>query len=1563
MNQVQINNHKGKIVFFAVIFLISFIPLTTAAISRPTKPSFGKKSIPGTVLIKYKSSVSESTRMATASPKLDGILKNKPHKRNSIFNRRDLKSVRAVGQPAFNDESRLDLWQKIDFDDKVADPEAFCAEVKKKAPDEILYCQPDHLMTAYSLPNDTYIDPDQNGNWSTGAWEQNYEDMWGLKNIHAIEAWNDPRCNNNCMGEGVLVAVVDTGLDYNHPDIWKNVWVNPNIISDVNGDGVIDLDDVDVNHNHQIDPEEIQNDMIGWNFAYGGADPMDDGGHGTHVAGTIAATANNGIGIAGVAPKAKILPLKGLGKDGGDSSTLAQAIMYAADMGARVINNSWGCSYPCPSNPVVEEAVRYAHQKDVVLVFAAGNSGYNVAYYSPQNMSEVITVASVDHLDKSSDFSNWGDKIDISAPGGESGPGCSEFAQQNILSLLAAGTDMYADCSEFSPIDWTGKMVVNSSYYLSRGTSMAAPHVSGLVALFNSWQPGIHNDMVKLKMRYFSDDLGALGKDLLFGYGRINVSKSLFHKIDGLKISIDSPMENSFVKGLIEIRGNAWIDSTTETFDHYRLHYSTQGTGGYITSYNTNSVQDNILGNWNTANYPDGKYELLLEMITSGLYVYDAINVIVDNQNDPPTITTPNFILLGLDRLNEVRIEATDPDDPTTPAGQLTFSANIPQELTNAGAQFNIENQIFSWTPSEALKGPHQVIFTVRDTSNMTTKTITFDAQPPSSDSYQYPLEVYDEGKFTGSKTELNANWNFYYPVWPIVIEDITEYRYRILKDSVNGIPIRDWTSTGKPISGGMPTSTTATGLSLENGSTYYFEVIGKNSEYPWWSPPSFSDGITVNTDLPPAPIVDDGGDVTEYPFLGAALKTHPSTFQSQYQILKNSTAGPVILDWTDANGCNGCFITTDHLDLENYETYFFAVKVRNAAGWSTVGYSNGVMELNFTFPKAPIVSDEGDTTDKLDQLYASWTYDARVIESQYRILKDSISGTVIQDWTTTGRGDMFVTAVNLSLLPGNQYFFAVKSRNSAGWGSAGYSNGIRINSSVPNAPTITDFSGDMEGFMAAWNPVASAIEYQYQIRQISSTGPIIRDWTSNGINTSMTAMPLTVINGATYYFLLKARNETGWSEIGYRGLELKVHAQTPVVTDEGQFTNRTDQLSASWQYDPAVLGYRYAIYENATTGLPIKDWAVIGSTNSITSKGLSLVNGNTYYIAVSARDAYGWGTSSASDGIRVDTTPPTRPQITITTPGVMVNGVFVVNQNKTIAAAWTIARDNESGIKEYLYGIGGTNGQQNIVPWTSVGMNTSMTKTGLNLQHGMTYYVWVKAVNGAGLSTSSYSQGIKVDIVAPTGSIKINNPLGASYTNSRNITLYLTTLDDGKVYSGGQMKFSQDKGITWTQPESYAPTKALTLSSPGDGMKTVTIRFKDPAGNWSGFKDSAGNLLAPYTASILLDTIAPTGKMRINGDAPTTTNPVVTLSFQMTESGSGLGSGAQTMISNNNKVWTTYMGYASTKPWTLSAGYGMKTVYTKVKDGAGNSSAVMSDTIYLAPSDYTVNSTSQPAV
>jgi thermitase len=292
------------------------------------------------------------------------------------------------------------------------------------------YIEPNVRYEIDSVPND----PD----WSK---------QWGASKIEADWAWNTTAGDHS-----VLVAVVDTGIDWNHPDLAANYVA------------------------------------LGYDWVNNDPSPLDDNGHGTHVAGVIAAAINNSVGIAGLA-QVRIMAEKALDASGiGDSGELANAIVHAVNQGAKIISCSWG-SYA--ESTVLHEAVRYAYQHGVLVVAAAGNDATNAKHY-PAAYDEVVAVAATDELDNPVPFTNYGDWVKVAAPG------------VDIYSTFLDGT--YA--------------------YLS-GTSMATPFVSGVAALIWSRFHGMTRDQVLAQLEGSSDDLGEPGFDVHYGYGRVNARKAV----------------------------------------------------------------------------------------------------------------------------------------------------------------------------------------------------------------------------------------------------------------------------------------------------------------------------------------------------------------------------------------------------------------------------------------------------------------------------------------------------------------------------------------------------------------------------------------------------------------------------------------------------------------------------------------------------------------------------------------------------------------------------------------------------------------------------------------------------------------------------------------------------------------------------------------------------------------------------------------------------------------------------------------------------------------------------
>lgn len=484
------------------------------------------------------------------------------------------------------------------------------------------YVQADHVYALDQLPDDPFL-------FSQGAWGQPYGDLWGLHRIRALEAWRVSQ------GEGVVIAIVDTGLDTAHPDIAANVWVNPG--EDLNGNGRADPEEwngIDDDANGFVD------DLTGWNFVgfgdllpngevfTGHPDPFDDVGHGTHVAGIAAAVGGNALGIAGVAPAARVMPLKGFPAEGaGRDTDLWRAVLYAIEQGARVVNASWSCSPHCPENPLAEEVLALAEAAGVVFVTSAGNESSDVVVNAPENTRAAITVGSIGFDDEISSFSNRGWLVDIVAPGG--GPHTPRdvlVARRNILSLLSSGTN---------PLELT--FAVDEAYFRLAGTSMAAPFISGAVAVLLAKDPVLSPAEVRRLLRYSARDLGVPGHDVIYGAGALDLTSLLETTLPDLDLVLEEPTAGQILdpqSGPIEIVGRA---SGADRISH-SIAFARGLEGGAFVEIEVDEGMDGVAGvlaSWDAAELRDGPVVIRLRAELRNGRIVDEFAVFSLERNRP----------------------------------------------------------------------------------------------------------------------------------------------------------------------------------------------------------------------------------------------------------------------------------------------------------------------------------------------------------------------------------------------------------------------------------------------------------------------------------------------------------------------------------------------------------------------------------------------------------------------------------------------------------------------------------------------------------------------------------------------------------------------------------------------------------------------------------------------------------------------------------------------------------------------------------------------------------------
>jgi subtilisin family serine protease len=413
----------------------------------------------------------------------------------------------------------------------------------------VRYAEPNAIIHAdalSSLPNDPA-----------------FGQLWGLDNtgqvvsfvagvagddIAAPEAWATTTGSSN-----VVVAVIDTGIDYNHPDLAANIWVNP-------GENCAGCrnNGIDDDHNGYVD------DWRGWDFLNHDNNPLDDNGHGTHVAGTIGAVGNNGIGVTGVDWTVSLMPLKFIGADGtGTLADAVSAILYASNSGARIMNASWGTS---DFSQALLDAIRVADGAGSLFVAAAGNNFSDTDahpnYPSSYEVPNVISVAATDNRDQRAWFSNYGARsVDLAAP----------------------GVGIYST--------WPG-----ASYQSLDGTSMAAPYVSGAAALVDAAFPSATAVGTKALLLRTVDPVASLNGRATTG-GRLDARNAVGCTVDP-ELWVEAPQGTvaAYAGDTIQLSvlaaacGNPAGVTVSGTANGLPIALSARGDGLYTGTYTADTV-------------------------------------------------------------------------------------------------------------------------------------------------------------------------------------------------------------------------------------------------------------------------------------------------------------------------------------------------------------------------------------------------------------------------------------------------------------------------------------------------------------------------------------------------------------------------------------------------------------------------------------------------------------------------------------------------------------------------------------------------------------------------------------------------------------------------------------------------------------------------------------------------------------------------------------------------------------------------------------------------------------
>ena len=617
------------------------------------------------------------------------------------------------------------------------------------------------------------------------------------------------------------------------------------------------------------------------------------------------------------------------------------------------------------------------------------------------------------------------------------------------------------------------------------------------------------------------------------------------------------------------------------------------------------------------------------------------------------------------------------------------------------------------------------------DSAVGTSDGITVDITPPST-----PV-VTDDGTYTMDATKLHARWSASDPQ-----SGIAKYEYSI-GTSAGGTDVLNWTDAG------TATEFTIKNLALLSGLKYFINVRATNGARTV-SAVGSSDGIYVESTPPTTPVVIDDGDFTrDTTRIHATWSSEdPETGVAGFEYSIGAAPGSAdVIPWTSVGTATS--IDKTSLSLRQGVTYYVNVRATNGIGMvSEVGSSDGLTVDN-TPPGITKVTDDGEYTSDSTQLHAVLeAIDAESGIAKYECAVGTTSGGMdIAAWQDVGPGpDVYITGLQLN--DGVIYYISARATNGAGMpGPVGVSDGVKVDSTPPVNVTVTDdgaytgFADSLHGRWSATDPESGIAGYRYCIGTEAGLNDVA-DWLDVGPAGEDTRQELSLASGQMYYITVIAINGAGGESqpVSSDGITLDLTPPTiPVVTDNGQYWGYKTYMPASWaSSDPesGIVSYRASI-GTAPGATDVLDWVEVGPVTSFTLTGLSLSDGITYYVNVQAKNGAGvWSDTGSSDGIVLDSTPPTTP--VVTDDG---DGTLMLDR---LHGRWH-SEDPESGIAEYMYCIGTSPGATDVKPWSSGGISEDVTATGLKLEPMLTYYFSVKARSGSGAwSAVSASDGIQ---------------------------------------------------------------------------------------------------------------------------------------------------------------------------------------------------------------------------
>ena len=612
-------NTVALITLIMILFLTAstahaeYVPNTYTAQTQPPADDYKK----GELIVKFKDTVNIDENQID----IGYAVSTAELKTLNTLNKQKAKSMKKLFREKSSPKDKLSNIYIIHTD---KDEDIIKLAEKYKNNPYVEYAEPNYEVHALEIPDDT-----------------NYSSQWSHQIANSEDAWDIETGNKS-----IIIAIVDTGIDFDHPELDSKTW---------NNTAEIPGNNIDDDGNGYID------DVKGWDFINNDNYPDDDHFHGSHCSGIAAAETNNSQGVAGVCWNCTVMPVKCLSSSGsGTWTSVSLSVRYAADNGADIISLSLGGS---SYSSVLEDAVDYAHNKGVVVIAAAGNTGSKNFGY-PAAYRNVISVTATTDTDQKASFSTYGYWTDIAAP----------------------GVDIYS-----TMID---------SYAYKSGTSMSCPFVAGVAGLLLSNNSNLTNDMIETILKSSTDPVTTT---VYMGTGRINVKEALEKADSEIIAMIDSPFNGMISSGIVSITG------TVQGAVNYSLYYA---EGIYPDSWtmissSTTPITDSELGQLNTYSLENGIYTIKLQATDNKNNTFiDYTHVTLDNQPLGITVNSP---------LNTTYFSPIIQFDITSEFGAVSCSYSVDGQPGIALDSGNPDYYGWTNTNTDLAKGQHNVIFTCKN--------------------------------------------------------------------------------------------------------------------------------------------------------------------------------------------------------------------------------------------------------------------------------------------------------------------------------------------------------------------------------------------------------------------------------------------------------------------------------------------------------------------------------------------------------------------------------------------------------------------------------------------------------------------------------------------------------------------------------------------------------------------------------------------------------------------------------------------------------------------------------